>query len=176
MSDIPPLRLNVQLEETQFRAAVSESTMQKLGGSVNFINDYQHDTKRFEINGRYPLLTTPFNAIDGLDIVLYDMEIIGAAMFVRQAGTGSTTELDLKYATTPGGSFTSIFSTTPKISYLAGDFSWCYVGSAFANTTAPVLSITDLAAGNAMRCDLIGSQSGDARGCGLIIFHRPRSA
>ena len=115
----------------------------------------------------------PFAAIDGLYILDRNMDIVTASMFIRAAGTSGSTQLDVKYATAPGGSWTSIFSTLPAISYLAGDFSWCYTGSAFANTTAPVLGVTSLLAGYALRMDIITSQSGStARGTGLNLNFR----
>lgn len=40
MSDIPSLARRIQTQETDFRSPVSESTMQKVGGSINFILDH----------------------------------------------------------------------------------------------------------------------------------------
>lgn len=174
MSDITASRKNIQVEETRYRSAVSESVAQKLGGSINFINTYQHSEKQWFVNGKYGLLTIPFNAIDGLVLANFNLTIINAFMFVRQAGSGGDTTLDIKYSTTPGGAWTSIFSTKPSINYAAGDFAWCYVSSAFSNTTAPVLSTTSIDAGWVMRCDITSAQSGDARGCGLVLHYKPR--
>ena len=130
MSEIAPLRSDISVEETQFRSAVSEATLQKIGASINFINTYQEEHKSFWCNGQYNTLSIPFSAIDGL-------------------------------------------STKPAISYLAGSFAWCYTGSAFANTTAPVLSVTSLQAGWALRLDILTAQSGSAaRGTGLNLNFR----
>ncbi len=173
MSNISPLRNNIQVEETEFLAAVSESTMQKIGGSVNFINQYQKYDKVWCVNGAYSTLSIPFLGIDNLIYLPDNATITNAFMFCRKAGTSGTTTLDIKYATTPGGTFTSIFSTKPSIGYSAGDFSWCYTGSAFANTTAPVLGTANLNANSVLRMDITTAQSGGI-GCGIVLFMQPR--
>jgi hypothetical protein len=174
MSDISPVRKNIQVEETRFRAAVSEAFSQKVGSSVNFINTYQKYDKAWFINGKYNLLLIPFDAIDGIFVLPDNALITNAMMFVRQAGSGGSTQLDIKYATAPGGAWTSIFSTPPAITNSAGNYAWCYTGSAFANTTAPVLDVTELEAGWALRCDILAAQTGDARGAGLTLYMQPR--
>lgn len=175
MAIVPPVRKNVELPETVFRAAVSESTAQKLGASINFINAYQHSEKQWFVNGQYNLLTIPFTAIDGLVLMEFNAEIIDAFLFVRAAGSSGSTEMDVQYATTPGGAFTSIFSTKPAINYAAGDYAWTYVGAAFSNTTAPVLSTSLLNAKMVLRANITSAQSGTtAKGCGLVLHYRPR--
>ena len=104
----------------------------------------------------------------------YDAEIIDAWMFVQKSGSGGTTEIDIRHATTPGGGFSSIFSTTPKITSAAGDNIWIHVGSAVGGTTAPVISTTNVNAGDAISCDLLQAQTGTVAGAGLLIHYRPR--
>jgi len=174
MSDLAGVRKMIQVEETQYRSAVSEAFAQKLGSSVNFINIAQKYDKGWFVNGTYALLTLPYSAIDGIYLVPDNATITNAMLYVRTAGSSGTTELDIKYATTPGGAWTSIFSTTPKITSAAGNYAWCYTGSAFSNTTAPVLSTTTLNAGSALRCDIIQAQGGTPVGCGLILYMQPR--
>lgn len=179
MSDITPVRKNIQVEETRFRFAVAESAQQKIGGSVNFINDFQYSDKQWFINGNYSLMPMPQTFVDGLTFFQYDAFIIDVWMFIEMAGNAGITELDLKRATTPGGSFTSIFTTTPKINAAAGDAIWIHVGSSIANTTAPVLSLTNVNAGDALRLDIIQTQTntsttGLPAGAGIVLHHRPR--
>ena len=175
MSDLPGVRKYVQTEETRFRAAVSEALAQKLGSSINFINSFQKYVKQWFINGQYNALSIPFLGIDGMTYVPDNATITNAFMFHRAAGTGGSTSLDIKTATTPGGTFTSIFSTQPSINYAAGNFAFCFTGSSFLNTTAPVLSVTSLNANTVLRCDITSAQSGNtAKGCGLILFMQPR--
>lgn len=173
MTDLPPSRKYVQTEESRFRSAVSESLAQKIGSSINFINSNQKYDKIFVVNGQYNLLSLPFPGIDGIFVLPDNAEITNAEMYIRIAGSGGDTILDIKYATTPGGSWTSIFSTLPSINYSSGNFSWCYTGSSFPNTTAPVLGTTLLQAGWALRCDIISAQSGAAKGAGIAVYMRP---
>lgn len=173
MADISALRRNIQIEETRFRYAVSESMAQKLGGSINFINTRQHSEKQFFINGPYNILGAQ-TAVDGLTFFQYDAEIIDVWMFVEYNGSSGTTELDLKRATSSGGSFSSIFSTTPKITSAAGNFAYVHAGISVSGTTAPVLSLIHVNAGDAIRCDLLQVPGGSPQGCGIIIHYRPR--
>lgn len=173
MAEIPALRQQIQIPETQFRAAVSESTWQKIGGSINFINTLQKYDKGFFVNGGYGVLSMPFLGLDGLFVIPDNFKITNVAMAVKTAGSSGSTTMDLKYATTPGGPFTSIFSTTPSINYSAGNYSWCYTGSSFANTTAPVLLTTDLNAGAALRCDILSVMGGTPIGAFLTLYMQP---
>jgi hypothetical protein len=177
MADITRLKRNIQVEETDFRSAVSESVLQKVGGSVNFINDRQYDTKGFFLNGKYGTATVPMTAIDGLYVFPFDAEIFNVYMFNIVAGSGGTTELDIKRLTDSGGSPTSIFSTTPKIASTAGARAYVGVGESGAGLTAPVLSggaPFDVNAGDAVYVDLIQKQTGDPENCGVILYLMPR--
>jgi len=174
MTDLSDERALIQTEETSFRFAVSESLAQKLGKSANFILNRNYQEKAFRINGGYNTLTLPFNQIDGYAFFQYNALILDAWLYVQTAGSGGTTELDIKLATSSGGAFSTIFSTTPKITSAAGNNKFIHVGSVIANTTAPVLSTTNVDAGSAIRCDIIAAQTGTVDGCGLVIHYRPR--
>lgn len=175
MATIPPARTDIQQEDVAYKAAVSEATGTKVGQSINFINARQHSEKQFFINGIYNTLTLPIAFVDGQAFFQYDAEIIDVWMFLQVAGSSGTTELDLKWTNDPtNGSYSSIFTTTPKIQSAAGSFVFIHVGSAIANTTAPVLSKTQFAAGDSIRCDLIQAQAGSPESCGIVIHYRPR--
>lgn len=165
----------IQIEESRFKFSVSEFVVQKIGKSINFINKRQHSEKQFFINGNPSQITLPFLGIDGLAFMQYDAEIIDAWMFAQVAGSGGTFELDIKRASTPGGAFTSIFSTTPKIQAAAGNNVWIHLGSIVGSTTAPILASSDVDAGDALRCDVIQAQSGTTfTGGGIVLHYRPR--
>jgi hypothetical protein len=87
MAELTALRRNIQIEEARFRFAVSESWAQKLGGSINFINNYHHAVKEWNINGVYGAMSLPFLGIDGFHPVLYDLEILSIFMFCQTAGS-----------------------------------------------------------------------------------------
>lgn len=183
MSDISPAKNNIQIEETRFRAAVSEGTWQKIGGSINFINDFQYDTKEFFLNGSYNVTGANETFVDGLYIVppapsggTLNVSIFAVSFFSIIAGSSGTTTVDVKYATASGGSFTSIFTTKPAISTAASHPAWVYTGSSGTGLTAPVLTgaTIDLTTGNALRIDFTGKQSGSPQNCGLSLYMRPR--
>jgi hypothetical protein len=175
---VTPARKLIYTIGAQFRSAVSEELIQRLAGVSNFINLYQHSEKQFFINGAYPNAPYPVTGVDGLAVFEFDAEIIDVWMFNMVAGAGGQTELDLKVSPTPGSPFVSIFSTTPKISSLAGNQVWVGApGGAYvppANTTAPVISTVNVDAGSAIRLDLLDSQGPGAENCGLIVHYRPR--
>lgn len=183
MSDISDSRQNITIEETQYRAAVSESTMQKVGGSINFINNRQYDTKAFFMNGPYNLTGTNETAVDGLYVFPVNATIWFCAMFNITAGSSGTTTLDVKYASSSGGSFSTIFTTKPAIASTAGNNAWIYTGGSGTGLTAPVITpnyissttgnVFDVVAGGAIRVDFTGKQTG-AENCGLLIYIRPR--
>lgn len=178
MADITEERKYIQEEETAYRAAVAESTMNRVGAAINFINKRQYDTKAFFLNGYYAKVTAPQTAADGFYIFPFDVEVFDAAIFNVVAGSSGTTELDVKVATASGGSFSSIFSTTPKIASSAGANAWVKVGGSGTGLTAPVLSggtgLFNINAGSAIRVDKMAVQSGTPENCGIIIYFRPR--
>ena len=161
--------------ETRYRAAVSEATIQKMGKMINFLGHRSYDTKAFFLNGRYGGASAQ-NGVDGLYVFPFDCEIFNIYIFNNVAGSSGTLELDIKKSTDPAGAFTSIFSTTPKITSAAGNFVWIGVGETLAGATAPVLTSSTISvnAGDAVRIDLIQAQAGNAENCGLIVYHRPR--
>lgn len=174
MADVTPLRRTPQVEEFAYKEAVSEAVLIKMAQSVAFINAYQHSEKQFFLNGKYNSVSAPQYAVDGLVVFEYDAEILNAYMFHHIGGSDGTTTLDIKRATSPGGAFSSIFSTTPKITSSASDYVWIGVGDSVSGCTAPVLSVTEVSAGDALRVDLLAAQTGDVENCGIIIHYRPR--
>lgn len=189
MSDVSPLLQNIQSLSVQFNSGVSEFLLQSLSGSQNFLNYFTYSEKRFTLFGPYSIVADPQTAVDGLQVFEFDCQIIDVWMFNMTAGASGTTELDVKMATTSGGTFNSIFTTTPKIAFNAGNN--CWVGSpnpsligpqyspspsysAPAHTTQPVLnaSITNvIPRWSAIRLDKISSQVG-GQDCGLVIQYR----
>jgi len=173
---VPPKRSLIYIDGAQFRSAVSEELIQRQGAVSNFISLYQHSEKQFFINGPYGIATVPATALDGLTFFQFDAEIIDVWAFHIISGSSGTTELDVKVATL-GGSFASIFSTTPKFTSSAANNSWVDSSGVVApgtGVTAPVLSITNVNAGQALRFDLLQKQGGDPQNCGIVIHYRPR--
>lgn len=179
MTDIADARKNIDINDVQFRASVSESVGNKLGASINFINNRQYLTHQFNFNGRYALGVGFFGA-DGIFPCLNDTEIVGLTMFNRVSGTSGTTEIDIEWLSASNSSQGSIFSTTPKIDSTASNYSYLIRNELTATNvelptgaTAPVFSKTQFDAGDALLCKLV-SGMGDAEDLSLLIHFRPR--
>ena len=92
-------------------------TIQNISGVTSVRNgDREHD---WELNGAYGTLTSyPQTNIDAIFFAPYALTITGIWIYSSTNGTSGTTEFDLKYKTSPSGTFTSLFAsgTTGKIS------------------------------------------------------------
>lgn len=175
MTAIAEVKKDIQVEEVSFEAAVGEATFNKIGGSINFINNRQYDTKKFFLNGPYSIGAGDLG-VDGLYIFPYNVEIFDVGIFNLVSGSSGTTELDIKRATSSGGAFTSIFSTTPKIASTSGNNAFALSGDTPpTGFTLPVLTSSpfNVDAGDALRLDLISAMTA-AENCGLTLYFRPR--
>lgn len=178
MSNIPAVDEGlIQEEETVFKAAVSEYAARRVGSNLNFIRTYSHVPSQFKINGRYNTGIT-LARIDGFIYFEFNAEIIDIVVLNGTAGSGSTTELNVYRYVTSGGSGTSIFSTTPKITSAAGDNVKIQIGSSVTGTTAPVLTSSPnrlaVNAGDWLECKMITTMSGSPRDIQLVVVWRPR--
>lgn len=176
MALLADVRRYVDELEIKYRAAVSESTFSKIGSAINFILHRTHEKKDFFLNGRYGVASVPALGVDGVCIFEFDAEIFAVYMFNHVAGSSGTTELDVKKQATSGGAYSTIFSTTPKITSAAGNYARIGTGETVSGCTAPVLTSTPLnvSAGEALRLDLISAQGGVPENCGIVIHYRPR--
>lgn len=182
MPKINPQRIDIYQEDVRFKASVSEFVGTKIGGAINFINERQIYDKQFFINGPYTLLGFPQLAIDGGIGFLFDAEIVGILFFNIVKGTSGTTQFDIRRFTGPntpsGGS--SIFSVKPALSHTQPNNAYA-IKNFLTNTdivtgpwaTMPVLSITQLNAGDFLVFDLLSGQSG-AENCGIVLYVRAR--
>lgn len=179
MADVLEERKMIQNEETRNPAVAGESVMQRIAAAINFINKRQHMEKQFFANGSYGIMAAyPQIAVDGLVFFEFDAEIINVWAFNVVGGNSGTTELDIKITKDGGSSFDSIFTTTPKFTSSASNFSYVdAIGkqSAGSGVTAPVLDVdmVNVNAGDAIRLDIIQAML-DAQNCGIIIHYRPR--
>lgn len=190
MSLVTPERKLIFFESTQFRSAVSEDMVQRQGAISNQNALYQYDVLEYKLNGPYSqVVSLPVTGLDGLYVFPFKMQIINVCIFNEVAGTSGTTEIDIKKATTSGGAFTSIFSTTPKIASTASNetFALSYnitlgtsdqiwtAGTAPTGVTLGVLNggaPYTMNAGEALRVDLI-SVMANASNCGVTVYFRP---
>ena len=175
MTDIAGARRNLQIEELQTESGVSEATFQKLGSSVNFVNNFQNKAFEYKFLG-------PFRPIsggeDGVRSLIFNAEIVGLSGYIRQSGTSGTTQVDIHSITgsTDNG---AILSTPLSLTSAASNgivfFTELLTPSSSGGTgiTLPVFSATDFNAGDGFRVDLV-SNADDALDLTLTIHYRPR--
>ena len=175
MAMVAAARKLIDQLEVKYRASVSERTWTKIAGVINFIVTKNHQENQFFLNGPYSIIATPQSKLDGLTVFNFDAEIINVYAFNLVAGSGGTTELDIKLKPQASGSFTSIFSTRPALTSAAGNDKWIGIGDTVTGCTAPVLSSTpfNVNKGDGLVLDLIQAQTG-GQNCGILIMYRPR--
>lgn len=180
MATISPQRILITEQETDYKSAISESLLTRVGATSNFIALRQYDTKDFVLNGLY----SKGVGVVGKDAILsfpYNAELIGLTMFNRRNGTGGTTTLDLKRYTTSGGSGTSIFTTKPAMNTNVGNDAWLTyliegnstVIAPALGSTSPFFLTTQVNAGDIIQLVIDSAMTG-AEDCILQLYHRPR--
>lgn len=180
MTAIAGQRIILQQEETDYKSAVSEALLTRVGATTNFIATRQYDTKDFVLNGLY----SKGVGTAGKDAIIsfpYDTELIGMTMFNRKNGTGGTTTLDLRRFTASGGSGTSIFTTKPAMNTNVGANAWLtYLVEGNNTVIAPALGSTSpfflttlINAGDIIQLVIDSAMTG-AEDCILQLYHRPR--
>lgn len=182
MAEITPARYNIQQEEVQYSAAVSEATFTKFGGSINHINTYQNNIavfgflKAISPNGT-PTYNQGFSVpliISGIDPFVDACEIYKVALAHDTVGSGGTSEIDIEWSAHGSGTWATIFSTTPKVASTASsNTSWVTGLSAPTGVTAPVLSKTTFAAGDRLRCKIVTMMTGSPNGFWVRFHYRP---
>lgn len=176
MAEITPERFMIQQPATAPQAAVSEDTMSKVGASINFINLYQCIVQRLVIQGPYNIITPPNNLIDGIFSYPFNFSIaevkLSSGLLVGDSGT---LELDIKWRPQNTGSWSSIFSTTPKFTGgSVGLGNSIGIGQTVANMVAPVLSKSNFDAHDQIRFDILQVPTGVVDSATLETFWRPR--
>jgi hypothetical protein len=125
---------------------------------------------QFDANGPYRVGTF----VDGLMFFKANATITNIWIFNLKAGTSGTTEFDLKLAS-PGGSYSSILTTTGKITSAAAANIWTDSGAVVApqtGVTKPVLTSSSVLAGQALRFDILTAMTAGAN-CGVIVEYVP---
>lgn len=178
MSDVTPLKKNIQIEAVTTGAAASEAVMQQIAGSINHLNKYTCHEVSWNLNGPYYKIAGAQSYVDGHRGILWDYEIVGLLMWNGTAGASGDTELDVTYRPAGGGSDVSIFSTKPKIPYTAGNNAYIFYRFddnsslvASSGVTNPVLSVSDLSAGDILHLNILQKQN-TGENAGLTLFLR----
>lgn len=178
MASIPDAKADIQSEETAVNAAVSEATLTRVGGGINFHNNRQHDIIDWKFNGRYQQGSAEVG-LDGLYVFLFDGEIVGLSMGNIVAGTSGTTTVDIHWFNGSGSDQGTIFSVQPSISSAAPNnaYLWTNLVDATSNSgaglTIPTFSKTEFSKGDAVRLDLDASMA-SAENLVVNLYFRPR--
>ena len=179
MAEISDARKNIQIEDVQFRASVSEAVGSKLGSSLNFVNNRQSDQHSWNLNGDFSVVQAS-EVGDGVFICQEPMELVGYALYIgTNGGTGTSITCDLHWISSDGTDNGTIFSTKPDIDLTAADGSFTHSNTRAADNAVPtghtlgIFSKTDFDRHDGIRLDLDLS-TGGASDLQLIIFFRPR--
>jgi len=156
MTDILDARNLIQQEETRTRAPVSETLLNRVGASNNFIVNRQYKSLDFKFLGPFRSL---FGGEDGTRGTIVNSEIIGVTGYIRVTGSSGTTTVDC-HLIRAGADLGSIFSTPLSISSAASDGISFYTNTVFASSqggtgvTLPVISVSNINEGDSLRVDL----------------------
>lgn len=185
MAEITPQRQNLLVEETDFNSSLSESLFQKMGSSVNFLNDFQYDSHIWIANGVTSLFTS-LTGLDGAFQFLFNAELMGVALYFQNktfTGSGTTKyEIDLTRVTSPGSAGSSIFSTLPAIddtspntnSYFVYNFNSSSFTKDVTGSVEPILaSGANVDAGDLVTWSITETIS-TMEDASVRLFYRPR--
>ena len=180
MADVTPAKNNIDQAEVDYRSAVSEQLLTKIGGSINFINDNQMCIYPFIFNGPYKKLS---GGEDGRVPLIVDIQIVGLAWSARRYGTSGNTQLDLHKIDSSGTDQGSLLSSNWIIAHNETDqrgFMKNFVAGtenahAQAGSNMPNISTSNLnlSAGESLRLDIVGNAS-NARDLSVYVYYRPR--
>jgi hypothetical protein len=179
MAEITPARKNLLEEQTQYRAAVSESLLTTMGASVNFINEFQTMERSFQLNGSYTLGVGQQGA-DQVIPILFDMEIVGISIWNGSTGSSGQSIFDIHRITGGDTDAGSIFSTRPQMDSTSIDntcATYDYANAESVNLptgfTHGILNTTNFNRGDCLRLDIDDGMPG-ASNAGVYLFIRPR--
>jgi len=165
MSDYPPERAIIQLEQVFTRKPTSESLLQPMAGAINKVQLQLAPAIEMFANGAYK------GGLARTRVEMYrfpfDGYIVKATLMNGDPGLSGTTEVDCLLFTAPGGVGASIFSTTPKITSAASSNAWISNGETLAGCVAPVLSSTPNAlpvnAGDVLQMKILSVMGGNPK-------------
>ena len=181
------VRQDIYQEETDYRSAISENLMTKLGQGINFINDNQLVTFNYRYLGPFKTLS---GGEDGVLVLPYAGEIVGYSGHIRVAPTlggtilaidihklnssgvdqGTMLENTIQIATTTANNamfMKNTLSSTESVTTGIG-------GGGGGSTDLPNITTSTFAAGEGLRVDLEGATgSHGAEDLSFNIWIRP---
>lgn len=130
----------------------------------------------WKVNGLYGSITIPADEIDEVFIAPYDIKINSLWIKHGAIGASGTTEYDLLIGSS-GGSFSSILTTTGKITSAASPGVWTDSGSVIGiqtGVTKPVLASVNVNAGQGLRFDMLQKMTGNPSDATMEIWYQQR--
>jgi len=184
MAELTGVRANIFSEETIRNASASEAVAQKLGQSINFINNYQYTEKTWNLNENAALFST-LTGIDGIYIAPYNITILKIEIYGNQWGSSGSTTFDLHRLTGGNTDAGTLFVTKPNVLASAVNdsySSYCFdsdgtvnVGDSLITTgfNTPELTTVELDQFDAIRFDP-DTVVGGCKNLSFQIIVRPR--
>ena len=167
------VRNDIFQDETDYRSAISENLMSKIGQSINFINDNQLQTFNWRYLGPFLTLST---GEDGVLVFPYDLEVVGYSGHIRVAPTAGGTILgvDIHKLNSSGVDQGTILENNIQISTSAANNAMFYKntitstettttgigGGGGGSTDLPNITTTSFSAGEGMRVDIMDAVAG----------------
>jgi len=134
--------------------------------SDNFVN---HESRITSLEGGSSVTYWPlefhvagfYGVQDELDFkrVPFDITLLAGRLLIKNAGSGSSTTIDMEYKR-GAGAWTTIFTTKPSVTSASGDY---------AVSTNGVLGVTALQSGDLLRLNIDTKQDGSPEGLQAIL-------
>ena len=169
----------IQVEEVEESSAVSESTFNKIGASINFILEKTWVSKQFNLNGKF--INQAVDNFDGTIVFPFDCTIYALSFSNFSAGSSGQNTADIHWQSAPGVDEGSIFSTKPAINFNAGSKTYLFKDvltpaddiDPGGGSVLPVFSKLDFNKGDALYAQLDEMQPNGGT-LTLEIFYAPR--
>lgn len=178
-TDVTPARENIFIEESDFQSPLSEAYGQKVGGSINFINNFQYDKHSWHLNGDLTGIQT-FTNFDGVFPFLFNAEIVGFWYYIGTVGSSGNLTIDIDWLSSGGTNNGTIFSTNPQIQTTASNGSYTFYdqinSTTISNPTGHVLGVLskiNFDRGDALKLTVDTAQVG-SEDFQIGIMFRPR--
>lgn len=150
----------IREEDVEYKRAVSEAILTKVGASINYLLENFDYFEFGAVGATYDQLSAyPYNFTDGIEVAETARTISAIKVYNEIAGTAGTTEFRIEKQLAAGGAWNNIFSVNCTIGNAAADelFFTDSTSPAPSGVTLPVLSVTSLAAGDRLRFVLVSA-------------------
>jgi hypothetical protein len=119
-TEITPTPNKIFVEETDVKSAISEATMQRIGGSINYIIDRVYDKQNFTWNNFYRV-TDISSGLNGYRYFYKATDIQRYILTNHIAGSSGTTAINFEVYDETNTLLGDLFSVPPSIDSAAGD-------------------------------------------------------